>query len=84
MQTTTNMTAETLKPFITPTSVDNYTATHSSAESSSSSSSRCSRSCYFLAITASVITVILTTALLGIAVSTHTHIQIYKHYKLFY
>lgn len=59
------MTAETLKPFITPTSVDNYVTTHSSA-----AASRHRRSCYFLAITASVITVILTVALLGIAVST--------------
>lgn len=59
------MTAETLKPFIAPTSSKNYVTT----ESSATPSRRHRGSCYFLAITASVITIILTAALLGITVS---------------
>ncbi|XP_046811034.1 protein eiger isoform X1 [Lucilia cuprina] len=64
------MTAETLKPFITPTSAENYVTTDSSA-----SASHHRRSCYFLAITASVITVILTAALLGITIWNTTRIS---------
>ncbi|KAM7345843.1 TNF superfamily member 12 eiger isoform 2-T5 [Cochliomyia hominivorax] len=60
------MTAETLKPFITPTSSKNYVTTDSSATPSPIRRHR--GSCYFLAITASVITIILTAALLGITI----------------
>ncbi|XP_065368540.1 protein eiger isoform X2 [Calliphora vicina] len=65
------MTAETLKPFITPTSDENYVTTDSSA----AVVSRHRRSCYFLAITASVIAVILTAALLGITIWNTTRIS---------
>lgn len=56
------MTAETLKPFITPTTSENYVPTHSSA------AARHHRSCYFLAITASVVAIILTAAVMGISI----------------
>ncbi|XP_019895443.1 protein eiger isoform X2 [Musca domestica] len=57
------MTAETLKPFITPGSVDYVTTSHSSASSVHSRSSRC-----FLAIAASALVVVLITSLLGLTI----------------
>ncbi|XP_073846914.1 TNF superfamily member 12 eiger [Musca autumnalis] len=57
------MTAETLKPFITPGSVDYVTASHSSTSSVHNRSSRC-----FLAIAASALVVLLITTLLGITI----------------
>lgn len=70
----TTMTAETLKPFITPTSSENYVPAHSSA-----TAARRHRSCNFLAITASVVAIILTTAVLGITVSICSMLDLQKN-----
>ncbi|XP_061397429.1 protein eiger [Musca vetustissima] len=57
------MTAETLKPFITPGSVDYVTASHSSTSSVHNRNRRC-----FLAIAASALVVVLISTLLGITI----------------
>lgn len=62
------MTAETLKPFLTPG--DRYaTASHSSASSVDRRGSR-----YFIAIAASALVILLTTTLLGLTVSSRQSI----------